>query len=226
MFSNKATLVSKHKKTFKDKHPYLLNIGLVIVATFVLGFVSLLFIDVFTSHGEERLVPDVRYMPMDQAVAKLEEAGFKWDVSDSLNYNEQFKPGVVLDQDPQPKSYIKSIRTIYLKINATHPQRIALPKLNDISIRQGLAMLRSYGFKNVDVDSVPSPYAGLILQVLVNNHQVPPNSSVSVNAPIKLVVGDGSMPNDDPYEALDSQTLERLERQNMEKEMEQNNQQN
>lgn len=206
--------MNKHKTSFKDKHPYLFNIPLMIVAAVVLGFVSLLFIDVFTSHGEERLVPDVRYMPVEEAVAKLEEAGFKWDISDSLNYIEQFKPGVVIDQDPAPKSYIKSIRTIYLKINALHPRMVQLPKLNDISVRQGLAMLRSYGFKNVDVDSVASPYSGLILEVKVNNHNMPAGSPVSINAAIKLVVGDGSISDDDPYQALDSATIEMLEKQN------------
>ena len=208
--------MSKHKKSFKDEHPYLFNIPLIIVAAVVLGFVSLLFIDVFTSHGEQRLVPDVRYMPMEEAVAKLEQAGFKWDISDSLNYIEQFKPGVVIDQDPKPQSYIKSIRTIYLKINALHPRLVQLPKLNDISVRQGLAMLRSYGFKNVDVDSVASPYGGLILEVKVNNHNMPAGSPVSVNAAIKLVVGDGSIQDDAPYQALDSATIELLEKQNAE----------
>ena len=164
-------------------------------------------------------VPNVRNMPLVQAAEKLEKAGFKWDISDSTTYNEQYKPGVVIDQDPRPHSMIKAIRTIYLKVNAMHARSVKLPKLYENSVRQGLAMLRSYGFKNVQVDSVASPYKGLILQVTANGHQVAEGSMVSVNAFIKLTVGDGSIADLDPEALLDSATIDAIEQQNYEEDL-------
>ena len=58
--------------SFKEKHPFLVN-GLLIAIAFVLvGYIALLFIDVFTSHGQERRVPDVRNMPLEKAIDILE----------------------------------------------------------------------------------------------------------------------------------------------------------
>jgi len=205
---------------FKEKHPFILNSILIAVAAVALFYIGLLFIDVFTSHGQERRVPDVRTMTLDQAIQTLENAGFNWDISDSTTFNEQMPPGVVLDQDPKAGSKVKAIRVIYLKVNALQPRGVLLPKLLDTSIRQALAILRSMGFKSVEVDSVASPYGGLILQVQVNGHAVAPGTSVGINSHIRLTVGDGSIDNLNPDSILDSHTIDSIEQHNYEQAIE------
>ena len=54
-------------------------------------------------------------------------------------------------------------------------------------------MLQSMGFKSIEVDSIASPYGGLILQVQVNGHHVAPGTNVGINSHIRLTVGDGSI---------------------------------
>lgn len=197
--------------SFRNKHPIMVNLVLIACAVVAAIFIGLLFIDVFTSHGQERLVPEVRNMPLEQAIDKLEAAGLKWDIADSTNFNESFKPGVIIDQEPKAGSYIKAIRTVYLSVNALHPRIVAMPQLQEISIRQGMAMLRTMGFKSIEVDSIPSPYQGLIVQVMVNGRQVAPGTGVAVNAKIKLSVGDGSIENANPYQAIDSALIDSIE---------------
>ncbi|MBQ9218008.1 MAG: PASTA domain-containing protein [Muribaculaceae bacterium] len=205
---------------FKEKHPFILNSILMVLAAIALFYIGLLFIDVFTSHGQERTVPDVRTMTLDQAVTALENAGFEWDISDSTTFNEQMPPGVVVDQDPKAGATVKAIRVIYLKVNALHPRGVQLPRLQETSIRQALAKLRSMGFKSIEVDSVASPYGGLILQVQVNGHSVAPGTSVGINSHIKLTVGDGSIDNLNPDSILDSHTIDSIEQHNYEQEVE------
>ena len=205
---------------FKEKHPFILNSILMVVAAIALFYIGLLFIDVFTSHGQERRVPDVRTMTLDKAINTLEDAGFSWDISDSTTFNEQYPPGVIIDQDPKAGAKVKAIRIIYLKVNALHPRGVQLPKLQEVSIRQGLAILHSIGFKSVEVDSVASPYGGLILQVQVNGHHVAPGTNVGINSHIKLTVGDGSIDNLNPDSILDSHTIDSIEQHNYEQEVE------
>lgn len=205
---------------FKEEHPFLLNSILIVLAAIALFYIGLLFIDVFTSHGQERRVPDVRTMTLEQAIATLEDAGFSWDISDSTSFAEQYPPGVVIDQDPKGNAKVKAIRVIYLKVNALHPRGVQLPKLQEVSIRQGLAMLRSIGFKSVEVDSIASPYGGLILSVTVNGHHVAPGTNVGINSHIKLTVGDGSIDNLNPDSILDSRTIDSIEQHNYEEAIE------
>ena len=197
--------------SFREKHPIITNSVLIVFAFIAAIYIGLLFIDVFTSHGQERLVPEVRNLPLEQAIEKLEDAGLSWDIADSTNFNESFKPGVIIDQEPKAGSYIKAIRTVYLSVNAMHPRIVSMPQLQETSIRQGLAMLRSMGFKSIEIDSIASPYQGLIVQVAVNGKQVAPGTGVAINAKIKLSVGDGSINSDNPYQAIDSALIDSIE---------------
>ncbi len=194
---------------FKGKHPILYNALLIFITFCAICYAALMLIDVFTTHGQEKKVPNVCNMTLDKAVEALESAGFKWEISDST-FNENIKPGTVLSQDPKAGSYVKAIRTIYLNINAFYPRAVALPVLTEISVRQGLSMLKSLGFKNVGVDTVPSPYEGLILSVNVNGRQVKPGTRISVKSMIRLSVGNGEE-DLDPTQVLPEATLDSLQ---------------
>lgn len=185
-----------------------------VLALVALGYIALLFIDVFTSHGQQVQVPDVRNLPLEKAIDILEDAGLRWEISDSTTFYENFKPGTVIDQDPKAKSYIKKIRIIYLNVNAMHAPIIALPKLVDLPGRQGMATLKAMGFKHVTMDSIPSEMDGLILQVTVDGHNVAPGKPVSVNSKIKITVGDGSIVDLNPEQILDPALMDSIDEAN------------
>ncbi len=199
---------------FRDRHPILLNSTLMVLALVALGYIALLFIDVFTSHGQQVQVPDVRNLPLEKAIEILDDAGLRWEISDSTTFYENYKPGTVIDQDPKAKSYIKKIRIIYLNVNAMHAPIIALPKLVDLPGRQGMATLRAMGFKHVTMDSVPSEMDGLILQVTVDGHHVEPGKPVSVNSQIKITVGDGSIVDLNPEQIIDPALMDSIDEEN------------
>lgn len=178
-------------KSFVKKHPILMNAIYIAGCAIVLAYMSLLAIDVFTGHGKSKEVPDVRNLPLDEAAAKLEDAGFKWEISDST-YNEDYKPGVVIDQDPKAHSQVKDLRTIYLSVNAMTPRLVTLPALTEISVRQGQSILMGLGFKSIRVDSVPSPYKGLILNATAGGRKVTAGMKLPLSTQIILTVGDGS----------------------------------
>lgn len=212
--SNNTEKNNGGKTRFRDRHPILVNSALMALALVALGYIALLFIDVFTSHGQQVQVPDVRNMPLEKAIEILEDAGLRWDISDSTTFHENYKPGTVMDQDPKAKSYIKKIRIIYLNVNAMHPPIIPLPKLVDLPGRQGVAMLKAMGYKHVTMDSIASEMDGLILQVTVDGHNVAPGNPVSVNSQIKITVGDGSIVDLNPEQVLDQKTLDSIEEAN------------
>ncbi len=203
---------TKRIDSFRERHPIVVNLLLMFVATCVLIYIALLFIDVFTDHGRQRQVPDVRSLSLGEAIEKVEAAGMAWDISDSTQYDRNFKPGVVIDQDPKAGSFVKPTRAIYFKVNAMHDRKVALPRLVDISSRQAVAMLRTQGFKDIVLDSVrgPSSSRGVVLQVKVDGHSVADGTSVLVSSNILLVVCDGSIDDTMPDTIVNS-VLESLE---------------
>jgi beta-lactam-binding protein with PASTA domain len=200
--------------SFRDRHPILVNSALMALALVALGYIALLFIDVFTSHGQQVQVPDVRNMPLEKAIEILDDAGLRWEISDSTTFYENYQPGAVIDQDPKAKSYIKKIRIIYLNVNAMHAPIIQIPKLVELPGRQGMATLKAMGYKYVTMDSVESQFGGMILEVTVDGHKVAPGTPVSVNSKIKLTVGDGSIVDLNPEQVLDPEMMDAIDEEN------------
>ena len=119
---------------FGEKHPVMLNcLGVIIVLAAGL-YAMYMLIDVFTQHGKEEKVPSVRNMSLDNAIRKIEEAGFEWEIADSL-YNESIKPGMVLEQVPRGNTMAKKTRPILLTMNAFNPMMVNLPPLAETSCR-------------------------------------------------------------------------------------------
>lgn len=186
-------LVEKGNKiiSFIKAHPIIFNMCLIVVAFFVVCYAALYALDLFTEHGKTLKVPDVRNLQLADAVNVLHRAGFNCEVTDSL-YNDRYNLGAVVEQSPKANADAKSKRTIYVSVNYSTPRTITLPNLADYSERQGLSMLQGLGFNSVEVSYVPSPYKGLIIDVLVDGRQMEPGTKVLPSVGIELRVGDGN----------------------------------
>ncbi len=175
-----------------------------ICVTFIaLSIIAMLALNIFTEHGRYKTVPDVRRMPLNEAIQRLEGAGFKWEITDST-YNDSYPLGSIIEQDPKPNSQAKSLRTIYLSVNASSPRLVSIPVLNDMSIRQGESTLQGLGFKNINIVYQPSPYKDLILSVTVNGRAIESGTKAPLSAQITITVGNGEeevVSSDSTYDA-------------------------
>lgn len=157
----------------------------------LLAWLALAWLDVWTGHGRESVVPAVENRPCRAAVEALEAQGFAAEVSDSV-YDSHTLPGTVVDQNPKAGTRVKPGRLVYLTINALSPRTVTLPRLTDMSLRQARAILDGLGLKNVTAVTVPSDFKDLVLGVVCGGHTVSAGARVAVNAPIVLEVGEGS----------------------------------
>lgn len=168
------------------------NAVLALVVLLAGGYACFMMLDIFTRHGQEVMVPDVRYKLLNDAVSLIDKAGLHYEV-DSI-YNEDYRPGVIIDQSPQPGSMVKSIRVVYLTVNMMCPPKVQLPQdLTDMPGSDGISMLKSLGFNNITTDTIASDKLGLIIQIKVNGQKVAAGTRAALNAHITLLIGDGSM---------------------------------
>lgn len=147
-------------------------------------------LNIWTDHGDELQVPDVKGVYFDDARSRLENAGLGVELSDSV-YDSSLRPGAVVDQNPKVGTHVKPGRTIYLTINAFSPKMVSLPSLNDISARQARSILEGLGITDVSEEIVISEYANLVLGARYNGRQLNAGARVPVTAHIILEVGDG-----------------------------------
>ncbi|MCM1348149.1 MAG: PASTA domain-containing protein [Firmicutes bacterium] len=167
-----------------------LNVILMIIVGVVLVWLSSLWIDSWTRHGEEAVVPSVKGLSVYDAEERLSAAGFTVVINDSI-YDAAIKPGQVVDQSPKENSTVKDGCTVYLSINAFSPRQVVLPALTDISYRQAKSILDGLGIKNVRTDTVPSDFKDLVLSVKRDGKRLMAGARVPINANLVVEIGAG-----------------------------------
>ena len=167
-----------------------LNIGLMIAVALIIGWLSMLWLDVWTRHGDTISVPAVRTRAYDKAISLLEAEGLKGIVADSV-YDSRTAPGTVIEQNPKAGTIVKEGREVFLTIHAFSPKMVTLPSLSDISLRQARSILEGLDITNIVERRVPSEFKDLVLAVRYKGARLQAGARVPVNARIELEVGEG-----------------------------------
>ena len=176
--------------SFVKRHPVLMNFVYIIVTGFVLVMMLLWFLDFWTFHGQERVVPDVKGQPYAAAVSNVDVAGLRAEISDSV-FDSYSRPGTVVEQTPIPGAKIKKGGTVYLTVVAFSPKLITVPDFYNVSVRQARSMFEGLGIKEVREQTVTSEYQGLVLGAKFNGVSLQPGARIPVSAVVTLEVGSG-----------------------------------
>ena len=120
-----------------------------------LFLISLIFfLKITTKHGDFIVVPNLEGKTVAQIDDQLSELNLKYVISDSGNYNPEFKVNSVLDQLPKANSKVKQGRKIYLTLNASDFEMVEIPKVTRITVRQARKTIESLGFIFGDIEYV------------------------------------------------------------------------
>lgn len=168
----------------------LLHIGLMFLVAVVIGWLAMMWLDVWTRHDDTIIVPTVKSLTYDDASRRLSDEGLVAVLSDSV-YDKSTRPGTVIDQNPKVGTVVKEGREIYLTINAFSPKMVTVPTLTDISVRQAKSILEGLEIKNIVEKRIPSDFKDLVLGVYYKGHRLSPGARVPVNATVELEVGQG-----------------------------------
>jgi len=156
-------------------------VGLLLIAFFSLRY--------YTKHGQGLNVPSVKGLSFEQAVSKLEDAGLKYEV-DSVFIMDQ-PAGIVIDQDPDPNTFVKDNRTIYLTINAGKVPNTKFPDIAFKTLREAQAIIESSRLKLGDTTYKPDVSRDVVLEATFGGQPIQPGDIIPVGSRINLVLGDG-----------------------------------
>ena len=169
---------------------FIINLGIAVIVVIVIFFTLFKFLDIFTRHGKELIVPDFSGM----TVFEVDSAGYseQFDlfVIDSL-YDDKKKKGAIVMQDPLPDSRVKKGRNIYVSIVATMPETVTIPDLKDLTLRQAVNILESHKLKAGKLIYAPSFDKNAILEQLYMGDTAHPGDTVQKGSVIDLVIGSG-----------------------------------
>ncbi|HIY76124.1 MAG TPA: PASTA domain-containing protein [Candidatus Sphingobacterium stercorigallinarum] len=144
---------------------------------------------IYTKHGDTQEVPTLKGLDINQALNVLNKAGLEYEI-DSV-YQMDSQPGLVIDQDPDPKVHVKSARTIYLtKITQSAPE-IAFPEVVDKTFIEASAILKNHSLKIADTSYINDIARDVVLEVKFAGQPVQPGRMVPKGSNITLILGNG-----------------------------------
>ena len=192
------------------RHPFVINLLLMIVVTCGVVYGVLSWLDTYTRHNQAVVVPDVKGMSLEEADAPLRKSGLRYSVIDSV-FSKEVAPGAIVEVVPGVGSKVKEGRILFITINALTSQMAAIPEVADLSFRQAYALLRSRGFSSIEIEYVAGDYKDLVMGLELNGRPLAKGDQVLLTAPLLLKVSSGD-PNMLPDSlALDSIPVEELD---------------
>jgi beta-lactam-binding protein with PASTA domain len=177
-------------KEFIFSKTFAKNLGLAIVIIVGVVILLLLWLNIYTRHGQSRPVPDFFGLTMEESTKLAKKSRMKFQVIDSV-YTSAVPRGSVAEQNPKPGFRVKKWRSVSLTINAFRPEMVAVPDLIDLPLRQAVALIESSGLKPGNLIYKPDISVNVVLKQLYNNKEIAPKDSLQKESVIDLVLGKG-----------------------------------
>ncbi len=175
---------------FLTKKKFYIHFGISIVITIILFLAIFQFLKIYTEHGDEYIVPDFH----GQTLVEIEESDFadlfEFIVIDSLYDSKNTKEAIVI-QDPLPGSKVKKGRKIYVSIVAKMPEKVEMPDLIDLSLRQAINLLRAKGLVVKKLEYVSDFAENAVLEQVYQDELIEPGTLIEKGVGIELVLGLG-----------------------------------
>lgn len=164
-----------------------------VLASIYLGILygTMRYLDIYTNHGEEIVVPDLLGLSAVDAKLKLEGLGLSYEVLDSI-YDPNEENGVVKEQTIQPTSlskvHVKSNRVIGLRLSKNR-ELTEMPDLLYDEVEFAKGRLESRGFL-FSIEYEPTTEAdGSVLEQKYAGMNIVAGARIPKGSEIILVVG-------------------------------------
>lgn len=159
-------------------------------------------LDLYTHHGEEIEVPDVRHKLFSDAEQLLANRGLQIEVTDT-GYVRTLPPDCILEQIQDPGVRVKRGRVIQVIINSDHSPLLTLPDIIDNnSYREAKANLLAMGFK-VGPPQYVAGEKDWVYGITCKGRSLYNGQKVSVDDVLTIQVGDGMRDMDEDVEYTD-----------------------
>ncbi len=159
----------------------------ILLALALLFFVGL---HLYTRHGQAIAVPDMRGLSIEEVHQVANAKNLRYEVTDSVFQSED-KKGLVIDQSPPPDFKVKKDRTIFLTINAMTPEKVKMPNVVGVSLRQARAILETQGLNVDTLRYVPDIAVNNVLEQHHNGKEIKPGEMIVRGSDVELVLGGG-----------------------------------
>ena len=195
-------------KNFILSKVFIKNLGL--SASIAVGSIMLLLIwmNIYTRHGQARAVPDFYGLNIEETSKLAKMRKLRFQVLDSV-YTTVVPRGCVAEQSPKAGFKVKKWRTVALTINAFNPEMVPAPDLVGLPKRQALQVIESSGLMPGQLRYIPDLSTNFVIKQLHNGKEFTAGDPIQKGSVIDLVVGRGLSNEKTPVPDLMGMQLEK-----------------
>jgi beta-lactam-binding protein with PASTA domain len=184
----------KNFLNFLRSKTFLIQIGLALLVTIVLVFGVLQWLKSTTNHGEFVEVPDFSKLSVMEMRKSVEEAGLRYEVLDSANFNPEYPRFSIITQDPPAGTKVKANRKIYFGVNPSGYKKVTVPNIIQVTKRNASSMLRAVGLDVQRVTYIDQLGKDMVYYIKHKGKDVKPGDKLPKTSKIELICGNGSIP--------------------------------
>ncbi|WP_420398957.1 PASTA domain-containing protein [Flagellimonas sp.] len=184
----------KHFLSFLKSKTFFIQLGLAVVVGVLLVFITLQWLKSSTNHGEFVEVPDFSRMSVMEMRDAVEDAGLRYQVLDSSNYNPDFPRFSILEQDPPAGNKVKANRKIYFTVNPSGYKKVSVPDIIQVTQRNARTMLQAVGLEVQRVTYIDELGRDMVYRMRHKGKHVKPGDKLPKTSKIELICGNGTIP--------------------------------
>ena len=174
---------------FLTKRAFYINLLIAIALVVIMIEVAFFSLKGYTRHGEEIVVPNFVGLNCDSILEQCKD-DFNFVMLDSV-YTKNLPEGSIYQQDPLPNSNVKKGRNLYYVKVSEAPEKVVMPNLKNLSLRQAMVALRSNGLKISELEFVDHFARNAIVEQEFKGEVIEPGTELVKGGSIKLKVGYG-----------------------------------
>ena len=179
---------------FLKSRTFLIQLGLAALAVVVLVFIALQWLKSTTNHGEFVEVPDFSKMSVMEMRKAVEDAGLRYQVLDSSNYNPDYPRFSILEQNPPAGNKVKANRKIYFTVNPSGYKKVSVPDIIQVTQRNASSMLKAVGLDVERVTYIDELGKDMVYNMKFKGKYIKPGDRLPKTSKVELICGNGTIP--------------------------------
>lgn len=174
---------------FLTKRAFYINLFIIIALAIIIIEAVFYSLKDYTRHGEEIVVPDFVGKDCDSVLEQYSDV-FNFVLLDSV-YSKSYPEGSFYQQDPLPNSNVKKGRNLYYVKVSEAPEKVVMPNLRNLSLRQAMVLLKSNGLKVSELEFVDHFAKNAVVEQRYDGEVIEPGTEIVKGSAVKLLVGYG-----------------------------------
>ena len=180
---------------FLRSRTFLINLGLALLATILVAVLALQWLKQSTKHGEFVQVPELTGLTVPEMRRTIEDAGLRYEVVDSANFDPEYPRFSIIDQNPPAGNKVKDNRKIYVTVNPSGYKKVTVPDIVQVTQRNATSMLRAVGLEVEKVTYIDELGKDMVYRIKYQGKDISPGYKLPKTSAIELVCGNGTISN-------------------------------